>query len=77
MREVGNGFTIIDAEGELQAAERLAQAGEILAKRPEAMQLRYLGTLLNIAGEKSSTIVFPLPINLASSFGLGEKKGQD
>jgi regulator of protease activity HflC (stomatin/prohibitin superfamily) len=65
---------IIDAEGELQAAERLAQAGEILAKRPEAMQLRYLGTLLNIAGEKSSTIVFPLPIDLASSLGLGARK---
>jgi regulator of protease activity HflC (stomatin/prohibitin superfamily) len=65
---------IIDAEGELQAAERLAQAGEILSKRPEAMQLRYLGTLLNIAGERSSTIVFPLPINLASSLGLGPKR---
>src|SRR6266850_2082544 len=65
---------IIDAEGELQAAERLAQAGEILSKRPEAMQLRYLGTLLNIAGEKSSTIVFPLPIDLASSLGFGQKK---
>ena len=68
---------IIDAEGELQAAERLAQAGEILSKRPEAMQLRYLGTLLNIAGEKSSTIVFPLPIELASSLGLGQTKRQD
>jgi regulator of protease activity HflC (stomatin/prohibitin superfamily) len=67
---------VIDAEGELQAAERLAQAGEILSKRPEAMQLRYLGTLLNIAGERSSTIVFPLPIDLASSLGLTEKKGQ-
>jgi regulator of protease activity HflC (stomatin/prohibitin superfamily) len=55
---------VIDAEGELQAAERLLQAGEILSRRPEAMQLRYLGTLLNIAGEKSSTIVFPLPIEL-------------
>jgi len=65
---------IIDAEGELQAAERLAQAGEILSKRPEAMQLRYLGTLLNIAGERSSTIVFPLPIDLASSLGLGQSK---
>ena len=65
---------VIDAEGELQAAERLLQAGEILSKRPEAMQLRYLGTLLNIAGEKSSTIVFPLPMNLAQSLGLGEKK---
>jgi regulator of protease activity HflC (stomatin/prohibitin superfamily) len=65
---------VIDAEGELQAAERLAQAGEILSKRPEAMQLRYLGTLLNIAGEKNSTIVFPLPIDLASSFGLARDK---
>jgi regulator of protease activity HflC (stomatin/prohibitin superfamily) len=65
---------VIDAEGELQAAERLLQAGEILAKRPEAMQLRYLGTLLNIAGEKSSTIVFPLPIDLANSLGLGKSK---
>ena len=65
---------IIDAEGELQAAERLAQAGEILSKRPEAMQLRYLGTLLNIAGERSSTIVFPLPMELASSLGLGKKE---
>ena len=66
---------VIDAEGELQAAERLAQAGEILSRRPEAMQLRYLGTLLNIAGEKSSTIVFPLPMDLASSLGLEQKKG--
>ena len=66
---------IIDAEGELQAAERLLQAGEILSKRPEAMQLRYLGTLLNIAGERSNTIVFPLPMgDLAKSLGLKEKK---
>jgi regulator of protease activity HflC (stomatin/prohibitin superfamily) len=66
---------IIDAEGELQAAERLLQAGEILSKRPEAMQLRYLGTLLNIAGERSNTIVFPLPMgDLAKTLGVGEKK---
>jgi regulator of protease activity HflC (stomatin/prohibitin superfamily) len=66
---------IIDAEGELQAAERLAQAGEILSKRPESMQLRYLGTLLNIAGERSNTIVFPLPMgDLAKALGMGEKK---
>jgi len=65
---------VIDAEGELQAAERLLQAGEILSRRPEAMQLRYLGTLLNIAGEKSNTIVFPLPIGLARSLGLDDKK---
>ena len=55
---------IIDAEGELQAAEKLVQAGAIMARQPESMQLRYLGTLANIAGEKSSTIVFPLPIDL-------------
>jgi regulator of protease activity HflC (stomatin/prohibitin superfamily) len=65
---------IIDAEGELQAAQRLLEAGEILARRPEAMQLRYLGTLLNIAGEKSSTIVFPLPMDLAGSLGIGKRK---
>jgi len=52
---------VIDAEGELQAAEKLAQAAEILSQRPEAMQLRYLGTLLQIASERSNTIVFPLP----------------
>jgi regulator of protease activity HflC (stomatin/prohibitin superfamily) len=55
---------IIDAEGEQQAAEKLAEAGTILSNRPEAMQLRYLGALQNIAGERSSTIVFPMPINL-------------
>ncbi|HXF52784.1 MAG TPA: slipin family protein [Hyphomicrobiaceae bacterium] len=64
---------VIDAEGELQAAERLLQASEILSRRPEAMQLRYLGTLLNIAGEKSSTIVFPLPMNLMGALGAGSK----
>ena len=60
---------IIDAEGELQAAEKLVQAGEKLAKHPESMQLRYLGTLGNIAGEKSSTIVFPLPVDLLNLVG--------
>jgi regulator of protease activity HflC (stomatin/prohibitin superfamily) len=59
---------IIDAEGELQAAERLVQAGEILSRTPQAMQLRYLGALLNIAGERSSTIVFPLPMELIEAF---------
>ena len=62
---------VIDAEGEFQAAERLASAGEILSRRPEAMQLRYLGALLNIAGEKSSTIVFPFPIDLGTALGAG------
>jgi regulator of protease activity HflC (stomatin/prohibitin superfamily) len=55
---------VIDAEGELQAAQKLADAGQILSARPEAMQLRYFTALQNVAGERSSTIVFPLPINL-------------
>ena len=55
---------VIDAEGELQAAEKLTQAGEILSQNPQAMQLRYLGTLANIAGEKNSTIVFPIPVDI-------------
>ncbi|MGH8579074.1 MAG: slipin family protein [Gammaproteobacteria bacterium] len=53
---------IIHAEGELQAAEKLVKAAEILAISPQAMQLRYLQTLTEIAGEKSSTIVFPLEL---------------
>jgi regulator of protease activity HflC (stomatin/prohibitin superfamily) len=55
---------VIDAEGEFQAAQRLAEAGEILASRPEAMQLRYLTALQSVAGERSSTIIFPIPMNI-------------
>jgi regulator of protease activity HflC (stomatin/prohibitin superfamily) len=55
---------IIHAEGEQQASEKLLQAAQTLAKQPEAMQLRYLQTLSNIAGDKSSTIVFPVPMDL-------------
>ncbi|MEW5963900.1 MAG: slipin family protein [Pseudomonadota bacterium] len=60
---------VIDAEGELQAAEKLLQAGEILARQPQAMQLRYFGALQNIAGERSSTIVFPLPMEMTKIVG--------
>ncbi len=55
---------IIHAEGEMQAAEKLCQAAETLARQPQAMQLRYLQTLTEIAGERTSTIVFPLPLDL-------------
>jgi regulator of protease activity HflC (stomatin/prohibitin superfamily) len=55
---------IIHAEGELQASEKLLQAAQMLSKQPEAMQLRYLQTLSNIAGDKTSTIVFPVPMDL-------------
>jgi len=52
---------IIHAEGELQASEKLLAAAEILAVKPQAMQLRYLQTLTSIAGDRSNTIVFPMP----------------
>ena len=51
---------VIHAEGEMQASEKLLQAAQTLAQQPEAIQLRYLQTLTEIAGDKSSTIVFPL-----------------
>jgi regulator of protease activity HflC (stomatin/prohibitin superfamily) len=56
---------VINAEGEQQAAQKLLDAAQILAPVPQAMQLRYLATLFDIAGERSSTIVFPFPIDLA------------
>lgn len=55
---------IINAEGEQQAAEKLVEAGQMLAPVPSAMQLRYFAALHDIAGERASTIVFPLPIDL-------------
>ncbi len=55
---------IINAEGELQAAEKLDQAAEILAKRPETMQLRYLGTMAEFTNSKGNTIILPLPIDI-------------
>jgi regulator of protease activity HflC (stomatin/prohibitin superfamily) len=58
---------IIGAEAEQQAAEKLVQAGEMLAKHSESMQLRYLSTLQDIAGEKNSTIVFPVPVDLINT----------
>ncbi|OHT21680.1 slipin family protein [Edaphosphingomonas haloaromaticamans] len=61
---------VINAEGEQQAAAKLLEAAEILGQRPEAMQLRYLSTLNVIAGERSSTIVFPFPMDLKDFFGV-------
>ncbi len=60
---------VIDAEGELQAAEKLAAAGRILSQQPEAMQLRYFTAMQNVAGDRARTIVFPLPMNLMKTFG--------
>ena len=67
---------IIHAEGEFQAAEKLAQAGTIIAREPVTLQLRYLQTMTEIAAEKNSTILFPFPIDFLKAFarlGVGEK----
>jgi regulator of protease activity HflC (stomatin/prohibitin superfamily) len=61
---------VIHAEGELQASVKLLEAAQMLAQAPQAMQLRYLQTLTQVAGDKSSTIVFPVPVDLfQSTFG--------
>lgn len=59
---------VIHAEGELQASGKLLQAAEVLSKNSQAMQLRYLQTLTEIAGEKNSTIAFPIPMDLIKPF---------
>ncbi|HTR03577.1 MAG TPA: slipin family protein [Thermoanaerobaculia bacterium] len=59
---------IIHAEGEFEASTRLSEAAEIISRQPATLQLRYLQTLTEIANEKNSTIVFPLPIELMKSF---------
>lgn len=59
---------VIHADGELQASKKLLEAAQVLAQQPEALQLRYLQTLSNIAEEKNSTIVFPIPIELLTAF---------
>jgi regulator of protease activity HflC (stomatin/prohibitin superfamily) len=64
---------IIHAEGELQASEKLMQAAQMLSRQPQAMQLRYLQTLANIAGDKTSTIVFPLPIDLLTGLTTAKR----
>ena len=64
---------VIHAEGELQASEKLLQAAQMLAQRSEAMQLRYLQTLTQIANERASTIVFPVPVDVLGALLRGGK----
>ncbi|MHB8108671.1 MAG: slipin family protein, partial [Syntrophorhabdaceae bacterium] len=59
---------IIGAEGEFQAAQKLADASDILARSPMSLQLRYLQTLIEISTEKNSTVIFPLPIDIIKIF---------
>jgi len=62
---------IIHAEGEKQAAATLLEAAQMLARQPEAMQLRYLQTMTQVAGDRGSTIVLPLPLDMLKTFGSG------
>jgi len=59
---------VIHADGEFQAADKLTQAADIISRNPQALQLRFLSTLTEIATEKNSTIVFPLPLELLKAF---------
>jgi regulator of protease activity HflC (stomatin/prohibitin superfamily) len=68
------GAEVINAEGEFQAAQRLADAARIIEQHPVALQLRYLQTLAEIATENSSTTIFPVPIDLISPFLAAAKK---
>ncbi|CAG2148247.1 hypothetical protein LMG31506_03775 [Cupriavidus yeoncheonensis] len=67
---------VIHAEGELQASVKLLEAAQMLARQPQAMQLRYMQTLTQIAGDKSSTIVFPLPIDLLTTLRAASSQGE-
>jgi regulator of protease activity HflC (stomatin/prohibitin superfamily) len=64
---------VIHAEGELQASEKLMQAAQMLGKEPGAMQLRYMQTLGAIAGDRTSTIVFPMPVDLLTGLVAKQK----
>ena len=68
---------VIAAEGEFQASEKLSQAAEVLARNPAAIQLRYLQTLAEIATEKNSTILFPIPIDLIEPFLRNQQKAAE
>ncbi len=65
---------IIHAEGEFQASQKLSDAAEIIARNPIALQLRYLQTLVEVAAEKNSTTIFPIPIDIIAPFLQGLKK---
>jgi regulator of protease activity HflC (stomatin/prohibitin superfamily) len=67
---------VIAAEGEFQASQKLADAADVMAKSPMALQLRYLQTLLEIGATNATTIVFPAPIDMLTAF-MGKATGGD
>ena len=75
--ERGRRAKVIDAEGELQAAQRFMEAAEILSTQPQAIQLRFLTTLQGMSAERNSLLVFPLPIDLISGLMKKGREGED
>ncbi len=67
---------IINAEGELQASEKLTQAAAVLGREPAAIQLRFLSTLTELASEKTSTIIFPIPMEILRAFDKWGREGK-
>ena len=65
---------VIHAEGEYQAADKLTKAADIISTNPQALQLRFLGTIVEVATEKNSTIIFPLPLELLKAFMYKNEK---
>ncbi|MGB8951585.1 MAG: slipin family protein [Candidatus Aminicenantales bacterium] len=67
---------VIHADGEFQAADKLLQAANIISTNPQALQLRFLGTLAEIATEKNSTIIFPLPLEILKAFSYQKEENK-
>jgi len=65
---------VIHADGEFQSSTKLAQAAEIISQNPQTIMLRFLGTLTEIATEKNSTIIFPLPLEILRAFSMDKSK---
>jgi regulator of protease activity HflC (stomatin/prohibitin superfamily) len=68
---------VIHADGEFEAADKLTQAADIISRNPQALQLRFLGTLAEIATEKNSTIIFPLPLEILNAFVYKHKTEEE
>jgi len=68
---------IIHADGEYQASDKLTKAADVISTNPQALQLRFLGTLTEIATEKNSTIIFPLPLDILKAFTYVKPKTKE
>ena len=75
--ERGRRAKVIDAEGEMQAAQRFMEAAEILSTQPQAIQLRFLTTLQSMSADRTSLLVFPLPIDLISGLMKKDRQGEE